>query len=108
MYTCAAAYAAWWQQKFALAIFFTALGSLLGRLYFPSSAVDNKNKLSRMAVCSFVGSTHRLRYAVQATLVYRLRRLVRNISFSHSRTNGNNRFHDIRTLHRSSLQHSQI
>ncbi|XP_018573809.1 alpha-1,2-mannosyltransferase ALG9 [Anoplophora glabripennis] len=30
MYTCAAACAAWWQQKFALAIFFTALGSLLG------------------------------------------------------------------------------
>ncbi|KAJ8920727.1 hypothetical protein NQ315_004866 [Exocentrus adspersus] len=30
MYTCAAACAAWWQQKFSLAIFFTALGSLLG------------------------------------------------------------------------------
>nr|CAH7743459.1 unnamed protein product [Callosobruchus chinensis] len=30
MYTCAAACAAWWQQRFALAIFFTALGSLLG------------------------------------------------------------------------------
>ncbi|KAJ8933722.1 hypothetical protein NQ314_013852 [Rhamnusium bicolor] len=30
MYTCAAACAAWWQQKFALAVFFIALGSLLG------------------------------------------------------------------------------
>ncbi|CAH1104656.1 unnamed protein product [Psylliodes chrysocephalus] len=30
MYTTAAACAAWWQQKFALAIFFTALGSILG------------------------------------------------------------------------------
>ncbi|XP_018319484.1 alpha-1,2-mannosyltransferase ALG9-like isoform X2 [Agrilus planipennis] len=30
MYTFAAACAAWWQQKYPLAIFFTALGSLLG------------------------------------------------------------------------------
>lgn len=30
MYTVAAACASWWQQKYALAIFFTALGSLLG------------------------------------------------------------------------------
>ncbi|XP_072376980.1 alpha-1,2-mannosyltransferase ALG9 [Diabrotica undecimpunctata] len=30
MYTFAAACASWWQQKYALAIFFTALGSLLG------------------------------------------------------------------------------
>ncbi|KAJ8974920.1 hypothetical protein NQ317_010203 [Molorchus minor] len=30
MYTATAACAAWWQQKYALAIFFTALGSLLG------------------------------------------------------------------------------
>uniref|UniRef100_A0A6P7FU16 Mannosyltransferase n=1 Tax=Diabrotica virgifera virgifera TaxID=50390 RepID=A0A6P7FU16_DIAVI len=32
MYTFAAACASWWQQKYALAIFFTALGSLLGML----------------------------------------------------------------------------
>lgn len=31
MYTATAALAAWWEQKFALAIFFTALGSLLGK-----------------------------------------------------------------------------
>lgn len=30
MYTFAAACAAWWQQRYPLAIFFTALGSLLG------------------------------------------------------------------------------
>lgn len=30
MYTFVAACAAWWQQRFPLAIFFTALGSLLG------------------------------------------------------------------------------
>lgn len=30
MYTTAAACAAWWQQSYPLAVFFTALGSLLG------------------------------------------------------------------------------
>lgn len=31
MYTCAAACASWWQQKYPLAIFFIALGALLGK-----------------------------------------------------------------------------
>jgi len=37
MYSFTAACAAWWQQKYSLAIFFTALGSLLGSLssYLP-------------------------------------------------------------------------
>lgn len=33
MYNFTAACAAWWQQKYSLAIFFTALGSLLGTGY---------------------------------------------------------------------------
>lgn len=32
MYTTAAACAAWWQQSYPLAVFFTALGSLLGMI----------------------------------------------------------------------------
>lgn len=109
MYTFVAACGAWWHQRFPLAIFFTALGSLLG------IAVEKHAKatflctfFSSLAVCSAPGYPNRLRHVHQTEELRGLHHVDIIMRFGHFTTDNCHRFVPIRPIGDCPIQYSKV
>lgn len=108
MYFCSAALAAWWHQKYNLAVYFVAIAALLGkfsnRFFIGLTLMALRN--CRLAICRSNRSTTLLRHGGSAKENQKISHLDSNIRRNNSHPNDIDRFVIFRSgCHRTSQSH---